>query len=253
MKQKEYALVKQISMEDHVYQQESVASLFDHMSKTYGIANYMCSFGFIERWRHACIQYLPTKSLQGHGVDLMSGGGELWDSIAKKMTDQGSLTAIDLSNEMNQKAIQNKQKHKFPIQLLDEDVLNPQLIKPNSLEFIVSSFGLKTFSIDQQQQLASNINRWLKPGGSFSFIEMTTPTSRLLKFLYMFYLRYVISFGGWLFTGDKSSYSMLGKYILLFGQGDHFLQALQKEGLVLTKHRLFFGCATCYSGYKKDL
>jgi len=61
--------------DEQIYEPQFVASLFDEMSATYGITNYISSFGFCERWRR---QPLEVTRLQPGMlvVDLMTGMGE---------------------------------------------------------------------------------------------------------------------------------------------------------------------------------
>lgn len=39
-----------------IYKKEFVEHLFNRMSMTYGVTNYISSFGFTERWRKQCIR-----------------------------------------------------------------------------------------------------------------------------------------------------------------------------------------------------
>jgi len=68
---------KNIQMEEEIYSTEFVENLFNRMSKTYGVVNYLSSFGFTERWRKQCIDEITWDNLR-EGYDLMSGMGETW-------------------------------------------------------------------------------------------------------------------------------------------------------------------------------
>ena len=61
----------------------------------------------------------------------------------------------------------------------------------HSADFIVCSFGLKTFNETQLGTLADEVVRLLKPGGVFSFIEISVPQNALRP-AYMFYLKKLI-------------------------------------------------------------
>lgn len=79
----------------------------------------------------------------------------------------------------------------FDVSTKRENIFSNSLAD-NSADFIVSGFGLKTFNHEQLKNLAKEVSRILKPGGSFSFIDVSVPTSRTLRAFYLLYLKYCI-------------------------------------------------------------
>lgn len=49
-------------MADEIYDINAVKCMFDEMAKSYGIVNYISSFGFTERWRRQCIEAVTFES-----------------------------------------------------------------------------------------------------------------------------------------------------------------------------------------------
>ena len=146
-----------------IYDPEFVSGMFDRMSKTYGVANLITSFGFTSRWRRQCLADLPSLNKQTIGYDLMSGMGESWGEIQKKLNNGGQIIALDISDEMNRKALLHLNRLKTKnIELKKTNVLDND-IPQNSADFIVSTFGIKTFNENQQYKLAKEIHRILKP------------------------------------------------------------------------------------------
>lgn len=234
-----------------MYDPGYVSSLFDRMSKTYGVVNYLSSFGFTERWRRQCIQALPPISLSATGYDLMTGMGESWDFMLQKIDASGELKAVDLSDAMvqgarhKQKTIKNRR-----VTVIQADLL-ANSFPADSADFIISTFGVKTFSEEQCQVLAGEVYRLLKPGGKFSFIEVSEPDGWALKSLYLFYLNRVIPVVGWLFMGNAADYRMLGKYCARFRNCKNLYQYLAAHGLQVAYKEYFYGCATGVVGWKK--
>jgi len=227
------------------YDPKSIQALFDGMASTYGTVNIISSFGFSVRWRHQLVQGLPlAKATQI--VDLMSGMNELCRSVAPRVGPTTRLTAIDISPEMVRRAQKD-----WPFQLViqTEDVLMWNY-EPDSADAIISSFGLKTFDRSQQEQLSQTVFRLLRPGGVFSFIEISVPGSRLLRLVYLFYLNRVIPWIGRLFLGDPANYKMLGVYTQAFGNCQYFAECLCRQGLEVSEKSYFFGCATGVRGVK---
>jgi hypothetical protein len=77
-------------------------------------------------------------------------------------------------------------------------------------DIVVSSFGLRTFNCEQQQQLARVVAKLLRPGGVYSFIEISVSSFLPLHAAYLFYLKRVIPVIGWLRLGISDCYCSLG-------------------------------------------
>jgi ubiquinone/menaquinone biosynthesis C-methylase UbiE len=237
------------------YDPKTIRALFDEMSATYGIVNFVSSFGFAARWRHQLVQGLWLASASHiadlHIVDLMSGSSELCRSVAPHIAPTARMTAIDISPEMVRRARRHK-NWPFRVEIILEDVLSWDC-QPASADAVISSFGLKTFDRAQQEQLSQRVARILRPGGVFSFVEISVPPSAFLRLLYLFYLNRVIPWIGRLFLGNPANYRLLGVYTQDFGNCQHFAECLRQQGLQVIEASYFFGCATGVSGIKPSV
>ena len=118
---------------------------------------------------------------------MMSGMGELWSSINDKPK---KVIGVDISPVMNNKARSNANKLNFQTEVIEQNILENNLDN-ESFDIVISSFGLKTFNHEQLKQLSKEVARLLKPGGCFSFIEISKPNN-MLKLPYLFYLKALI-------------------------------------------------------------
>ena len=240
---------------------EYVAGLFDRMAATYGVLNYITSFGFSERWRKECVHLLgiPSPTSQTRGItakgpedevvyDLMTGMGEAWPSLTSAGISR--IVSVDLSPGMCGRARENAKRYNADIEVLQKDVMT--LVDSGQADYVVCCFGLKTLSDSDRTSLAQKTRELLKPGGRFAFVEISAARSWWLGFLYRFYLRRVIPLLGRLFGGDALAYGMLGKYTESFGDCRQFAEELQNEGLSAQYRSLFFGCASTVSGSKPE-
>lgn len=236
-------------MQQEIYSTAFVKTLFDRMSKTYERMNYITSFGFSEKWRIDCIENANLK--QGDCVaDLMTGMGECWKPILKRIGNHGKIIALDFSEGMLVYA--TKRKTKYPsaaIEVLHQDVFN-NTIQSNSVDCVISGFGLKTFSEAQLHQLAKEIKRILKLNGRFSLIDISVPNSVILKYFYLLYLKKIIPVLGKLFLGNPENYKLLGIYTEQFQNSKTCSAIFLSNGLQVQYETYFFGCASGIKGTK---
>jgi len=225
--------------------------VFDRCSGKYIAFSYACSLGFTERWRRQCVKALPVPETGlATGYDLMAGTGEVWPHLLKRFPDIGAITAVDISTGMHTRAIDRLHQHRaHKISFIEDDVFDSGLAD-NSADFIVSTFGLKTFNIEQHARLAELVARVLKPGGTFSFIEASDPKGWALRPLYRLHLRGVLPVVEKLFLQGAQDFSMIGQYTANFENAEGFARELRAAGLEASYNKFFFGCATGVSGRK---
>lgn len=179
------------------YSSDYVQGLFNEMSKTYGTVNLISSFGMALIWRKYCVRQLADHNQQTV-VDLMSGMGENLGSVLQNHPNISKIAAIDFSAAMCKQLRQRQ--HLFgakKIGVFEQDALQSSL-QDSSVDAVYCSFGLKTLKDEQQAKLAKEINRVLKPGGRFAFIEISMPRFSLFRLLLIFYLRYLIPLIGYI-------------------------------------------------------
>lgn len=238
-------------MEDNIYNPIYVKGLFDRMSSSYERMNYITSFGFSIRWRNQFLNsFKPTES-KAEIIDLLTGMGETWTATKNKMPNS-NLRVLDFSEGMLKYAKQkSKTKFNSEVKVIQQDVLNNEL-QSNYYDFVTCAFGLKTFNAEQLNNLATETKRILKPGGQFSFIEVSKPNYTILKIVYGFYLGQVIPILGKLLLGNPEEYKMLWKYTNKFGNAKQATEIFSKVGLHTKFKSYFYGCATGFYGQKTD-
>jgi len=233
-----------------IYEPKYVETLFDKMSTSYSKMNYITSFGFSERWRKQCVDEVSIKKGKTT-VDLMTGMGECWAPILKNSDNTSKLIALDFSSEMIHEAEKKKLKYKeYNIEILKENIFNNS-IPDNTADYVISGFGLKTFNNEQLEKLALEINRILKPGGTFSLVDVSVPYSKIITPFYMFYLQRIVPVIGKLFLGNPETYKMLGVYTEAFKNANTAYTIFNKMYFQVDKITYFFGCATGIKGRKK--
>ena len=234
-----------------IYDPAFVKGVFDRCSGKYIRFSWFCSFGFTERWRRQCVAAMPVPPGDApKGYDLMAGTGEVWPHLLKRWPGIGEIVAVDISTGMHELAMDRLHRHRAQkIAFIEDDVLASDL-PDASADFVVSTFGLKTFNASQHERLAALIARVLKPGGSFSLIEASDPKGWWLRPLYRLHLKVVLPLVERLFLRGAQDFAMIGTYSTNFGDASTFATMLRTHGLEVEYRRFFFGCATGVAGRK---
>lgn len=232
-----------------IYSPSAVKELFNEMSTTYGVVNMVASLGFTIIWRKYVISKLDRTKRSEVMVDLMSGMGELFSVIRSDLNPPTKLIAIDFSTKMCEQAKKEASRNQFKTEVIEADIFD-KIIPDASADTVVCSFGLKTFSLEQQARFAKEVARILKPGGDFSFIEISVPKNAFLKLGLQFYLKLFIPMIGKICLGNPDNYRHLGVYTGKFGNSRFFHEQLVLQGLESNYFEHFFGCATGVFGRK---
>ena len=237
--------------EPDIYDPDFVAGVFDRCGPAYRRWSAVASFGFVAIWRRQCVAALPEPTARTPvGYDLMAGTGEAWPLVLRRFPSTRSVTAVDISSEMNRRALRLLHaKHAGRVELVEADVLALDLPE-GAADFVISTFGMKTFDAEQIERFAATMARLLAPGGTFSIIEASDPEGWSLRPLYNFYLRSVLPWVERLFLQGAQDFAMIGTYTRNFGDCRHLTRCLEREGLDVRYRRHFFGCATGVSGRK---
>lgn len=205
--------------------------------------------GFTERWRRQCVALLPEPPGPA-GYDLMAGTGEVWPHLLRRFPDAGPITAVDISSGMHARTMDRLHRHRaHRIAFIEDDVLASDL-PDASADFLISTFGLKTFDAGQHAQLVRLVARVLRPGGSFAMIEASDPKGWWLRPLYLFHLKRVLPLVERLSLRGAQDFAMIGTYSTNFGDASGIAAMLRAEGMEVVFRKHFFGCATSVSGRK---
>jgi ubiquinone/menaquinone biosynthesis C-methylase UbiE len=235
---------------DDIYDTKFVKAVFDRCSDKYIGFSWIMSFGFTERWRRQCVGALSGLPAGAQGYDLMAGTGESWPHLFRRFSDIAAVTAVDISEGMHRRALERLHANRsYNVEFVEDDVLASTL-PDASADFIISTFGLKTFNSDQHARLAKLVARVLKSGGSFSMIEASDPKGWWLRPLYLFHLKVVLPLIERAFLRGAQDFAMIGTYSTNFGNAAAFGTLLREQGLDVSFQRYFFGCATGVAGRK---
>ncbi|MEP3481316.1 MAG: class I SAM-dependent methyltransferase [Fuerstiella sp.] len=237
-------------MQRDIYDPSFVAKLFDEMAQTYGFVNLISSLGFARRRRRQCIRSIQMKH-DAVVLDLMTGMGELCPDLLSLIGPNGSVHAVDISPVMCSRARHHITTGETRLRVIEANALDCP-IEDNSVDYVVSTFGLKTFDSGKLDVLAREVARMLRPGGQFAFLEISVPRKRFLRLPYMFYLNRIIPLIGRLALGNPDNYRLLGVYTSAFQNCTAAADCFTAAKLSVESQSYFFGCATGITGFKSN-
>lgn len=229
---------------------EQVKEMFDSIAPAYDFMNRAMTFGIDKLWRAKAVKMLKSHKPETI-LDVATGTGDLAILLARKLSPK-SVVGIDLSEGM---IVIGRKKVKEAgldntISMASGDCLALPF-DDNSFDCITVAYGVRNF--EHLEQGYKEMCRVLRKGGILCVIELSTPTSPIVKPLYKFYTRCIIPFIGRLVSKDVRAYSYLPESIAAVPQGSEMTALMSKAGFTDCNYQcLTFGTCTIYTAYKSN-
>lgn len=223
--------------------------MFDRIAKRYDVLNRVLSFRRDVAWRRFLYEKLP----EGSGLevlDLATGTGDVLlglvaagDKVARGVgVDKSSRMLAYGSKKVEARGLTGKLK------LLRSDA-SELGIKGESFDAATMAFGIR--NVADVAGTLREIGRILKPGGRVLILEFSLPGNRVIRGLYLFYFRHILTRIGAIVSGDRDAYRYLNRTVEGFPRGEAFCLMLRDAGFESVRaHPLTFGVATLYEGDK---
>lgn len=227
---------------------EQVREMFDSIAPAYDFMNRAMTFGIDKLWRRRAVGML-RRAAHDRILDVATGTGDLALLLAKKL-NPSLITGIDLSERMLEIARQKAEKAGLPVEIIFQkaDCLNMPM-PDGSFDCVTVAYGVRNF--EHLNDGYREMLRVLRPGGTLCVIELSTPTSPIVRPLYNFYTRHIIPFVGRLVSKDVRAYSYLPESIAAAPQRNEMTALMHDAGFSDTTFRsLTFGTCTIYLAKK---
>ncbi|MGC9330944.1 MAG: bifunctional demethylmenaquinone methyltransferase/2-methoxy-6-polyprenyl-1,4-benzoquinol methylase UbiE [Bacteroidales bacterium] len=225
----------------------SVDNIFNHIAGRYDFLNHFLSLGIDKLWRRK-LRRIITQHHPHALLDIATGTGDML--ILLHDTGVKHLHGIDPAPAMLEKAQEKLKKKNISDNIqLHTGCAEDLPFDSGSFDLANIVFGIRNF--DNLEKAISEIKRILKPGGSITIMEFDMPRNRVIKPLYVFYLKQIIPVVGALISRNKKAYRYLSESILAFSRETDVNAKLKQTGFHDTKTvALFFGIARIYSAVK---
>lgn len=218
--------------------------MFDSIAPAYDFMNRAMSFGIHRRWLRKAVKAVavdkPKKIL-----DVATGTADVAIALARAIPD-AQITGIDLSQGMidigKRKIVENKLEERIKLEVGDCLSLP---FEDKCFDAVTVAYGVRNFErlFDGYKEML----RVLRPGGSLTVIELSTPTSPLVRPLYKLYTRHIIPLVGRMVSHDVRAYSYLPESIAAVAQGSRMTELMESAGFTAANYKpMTFATCTLY-------
>ncbi len=229
---------------------EQVEAMFDNIAPAYDFMNRAMSFGLHRLWLRNCLNRIRKAAPSQPWLDVATGTADVAISLAR-INPEARITGIDLSEGMLRKGREKVEDAGLSdrITLSKADCLELPM-EDSSIGLVTVAYGVRNFQ--QLEKGLREMARVLKPGGMLAVIELSTPTSPLVKPLYRLYTGHIIPLMGRLASKDLRAYSYLPESIAAVPQGRQMTELIESAGLTKARfHPMTFGTCTLYTAFKE--
>lgn len=226
-----------------------IQSMFASIAPSYDKANTLFSFGLHEVWNRKLVQEIgPAK----HLLDLCAGTGEIAFRYLKS-NPKGRAKLLDFCPEMLAVAEQKGKISKYGLSGRFETVVADAMDLPLSADhFDAVSIAYGIRNVKDPTICFKEVHRVLINGGKMCILELTRPTSALLRTFHRGYTHLFLPTLGKLTAKNKGAYAYLAKSVASFSPPEKLVFEIQEAGFERVQQTpLMGGIATLFSAYKK--
>lgn len=225
-----------------------VEEMFDNIAPAYDFMNRAMTLGIDRSWRRKVVKAATDASPRSI-LDVATGTGDLAIQLASA-AGGASVTGIDLSEGMlavgRRKVAEAGLDRR--VTLIQGDCL--ALPFPDgAFDTVTVAFGVRNF--EHLDRGYAEMARVLRPGGKLIVLELSVPTSPLVRPFYRLYTKGIIPLLGRLVSSDSRAYTYLPESIAAMPQGEKMLSLMREARLSSPSlRRLTLGVATIYTAIK---
>ena len=225
-----------------------IGDMFDRIAPSYDILNRVLSISVDRYWRKKTIQSL---SIEGDFLvlDVATGTGDL--ALAALRDTQCRVVGIDLSPGMLEQAARKAGRYVDTNRyfLINGDAITLPF-RDETFDRAMVAFGIR--NVARLDMCLDELYRIIKKGGIIAILELSVPSNRFFRRLYLTYFRYVLPVIGGIVSGSTQAYRYLRDSVMDFIPPDVLLKLLEDRGFtVIDSHPFFMGVSHVYT-LKRD-
>ncbi|UCC44995.1 MAG: bifunctional demethylmenaquinone methyltransferase/2-methoxy-6-polyprenyl-1,4-benzoquinol methylase UbiE [Candidatus Zixiibacteriota bacterium] len=222
--------------------------MFDRIAHRYDLLNHLLSANRDVAWRQRMADFLP----QGDSLNVLDLATGTADQLLA-LYNSGRVKSgigLDLSEKMmaigREKIAKRELSDRLSLQKGDAEEIP---LNDESFDAVSISFGIR--NVTDVNKALREMYRVLRPNGRALILEFSIPRSRLIRYWYLFYFRFIMPVIGGLVSGDDSAYRYLNETVETFPYGKDFCRLMSDAGFNdVKREELTFGIASIYCGEK---
>ena len=228
---------------------EGIRRLFDKIAPDYDRLNHILSLNIDRTWRKKAVKEIIDTTSPLQILDVACGTCDFAIEIAGKAAEGSKVTGIDLSAGMLEIGKEKTASAGFRIDLIQGDC-EDMPFGNDMFDRISVGFGVRNF--ENLDKGLEEMHRVLKNGGKTVILELSVPSSTIIRWLYKLYFLKILPAIGGLISGDRGAYEYLPASVLRFPSPASFMEMMNAAGFTDLKHKsLTLGICRMYIGTKK--
>ena len=228
---------------------ERVKAIFAHIAPRYERFNAVSSFGTYRAWLRRMVKMMPFDE-GAEVLDVAGGTGDVTFAVARGK-QPAHITCTDLVPEMLEVARAHLEQGcagEVPVELIAADAQDLPF-EDERFDAVTVAYGVRNMP-DRPRALAEML-RVLRPGGSLTCLDFSTPGNAAWRGLYGFYLRHMIPFWGRVIAGERDGFVYLGDSIRAFPDQRGLATMMEEAGFErVTWQDCTGGIAAIHVAYK---
>lgn len=229
----------------------TIQQMFGSIADNYDRTNAALSFNMHHYWNQSLVNKMLHTGQADSLLDLCSGTGEITFRYLSTAKNKPQVILLDFCQEMldwaKKKALQ-KNCEMSRLTFVQADAQKIPL-PDHSVDCATVAYGIR--NIKNPALCISEVFRVLKPGGSFGILELTQPSSPILRWGHYIHLKYCLPLLGKLFTSNREAYHYLCNSISTFIPSAKLAGMMQEAGFKeIQQKKHLFGVATILIGKK---
>ena len=230
---------------------EKIEQMFNSIAGSYDELNHVLSLGIDRSWRRRSLRWIVERDRRQDILDIACGTGDYSIAIARRAHAESRVVGLDLSAGMLEVMRGKVEKAGLSDRIAAEQGNSERMrFDDGCFDRVTVAFGIRNF--EHREQALREMLRVLKPGGRLVILELSVPSSKVLRWLYNIYFTRVLPLiGGWV-SGEKAAYRYLPASVIDFPGKKEWMEIMSGCGYSRVMHRAFtFGICRMYIGEKE--
>jgi demethylmenaquinone methyltransferase/2-methoxy-6-polyprenyl-1,4-benzoquinol methylase len=211
-----------------------VRSLFATIAVRYDLITRVLSYGRDRHWKRRLVM-LAAPVPGTRALDLATGTGDLAFALGAR---GAAVTGLDITEEMIVLARGKAAGKDRPPRFLVGDMVDLPFAR-GSFDLITTGYGLR--NVPDLKAAIAEMHRVLRPGGQALSLDFNRPDNRVVRALYLRYLRVVGGALGWVLHRDPDTYRYIPASIRNYPGAEAVASLMTAAGFSRVEHYRVLG------------